>query len=203
MLKEIGEVQSTLNGRIGDVYEVYIASSMLHRFGYDTIQTIIDEATRGKICKEEAVDIIHMMDGAYDRLKKFISILDSNSQLLQKLVGVAWVQENLSNPDNAGYIQGKLAKGYPNVRAIPLLPKRTTDPEGFAALMTHLGIPETIWKERVVDIHWPGFCEYVTTLAENGLPVPPGIDPGSMHPRFSVSTRPVKGKELDEPSTLG
>jgi hypothetical protein len=59
--------------------------------------------------------------------------------------------------------------------------------------MEHLGIPEHMAAGDVVRPHWPGLKEYLTKLAQQGLPLPPGIDPQKTYSEYTLEVRKKKG----------
>ena len=75
------------------------------------------------------------------------------------------------------------------------MPSKKKDPVAYAALMDHLGITGDVAEHDAARLHWPGMMAMVTALAEQGKPLPPGIDPNSQYPQYSVTK--LKKRDID------
>lgn len=115
-----------------------------------------------------------------------------------KLACMIWV----SDADSDGPIRGRLSTATPNLRMTASLPNQHRDPEQYAALMNSLGVPEELRKSGVVMVYWPKMVDYLSTLCEQGKPMPAGIDMDKTYPAYSLTNRLKKGVELDDPNVL-
>jgi len=114
---------------------------------------------------------------------------ESNSlrEQMERIACARWVQAHLNDPGNADPIRGELAIGTPDVKQMVSLPRRDT-PE-YQQLMGYLGVPAQLLKADLVRPHWPGFTDYVTKLAEEGKPLPPGIPKGKVYSVYRLALR--------------
>lgn len=97
-----------------------------------------------------------------------------------------------------GPIRTEHVTATPRVKFMASIPKQSTNPEAFARLMEHLGIPREMWEKDVVRPHWPGFTDFFTECLEAGKPLPPGIDPDKTYPLYALTLR--KRKDIEESS---
>lgn len=88
----------------------------------------------------------------------------------------------------------------PKMRTIVSMPKRSTHPKEFGALMSHMGVPRQLWEARdgdenkeAVRPHWPGMIDLIADLLAEGKPMPPGIDPNKTYAEYTLVIRGKKG----------
>lgn len=82
---------------------------------------------------------------------------------------------------------GNFASAEPNVGQQPKLPKRGT-PE-YVEFMSYLKIPEELiaGDQPPLSLSWEGMCEFISKRAEEGNPLPPGIE--KTYPVFRATFR--------------
>lgn len=82
----------------------------------------------------------------------------------------------------------------PNMKQVPQLPSRRGDAEAYKLFMNSLGIRDELisGEHEAVHIHWPGMVDYLSSLAEQGLPLPPGTDPSKVYNVYSLHIRKKK-----------
>ena len=83
-------------------------------------------------------------------------------------------------------IRGKLAVGSPNVKMNARIPHMKRNPEEFAALMKYFKIPIGPVEEGILKPYWPSMMEHFSKCAEEGRPLPPGVDPSSQYPEYKM-----------------
>jgi len=123
-----------------------------------------------------------------DDLRKEI---DGIASILEKVICALYIVKNLDDP-----IRASLVTGSPTIRQGVKLPKQSKDPDKYNELMAHFGISHDVAESNLVRPHWPGVCQYATTLAEEGKPLPPGINPEDTYSVYSVRLTIIKN--LDE-----
>lgn len=97
---------------------------------------------------------------------------------------------------DANSLKGELGTGYGNASEQWLLPDREKEPETYAALMRAIGIPEEHVRNALIRPSFSGVSELATQLAEEGKPLPPGLEHVRRVPKFSFTVRPRV--DLDE-----
>jgi hypothetical protein len=110
-------------------------------------------------------------------------------ETVKKALCVLWVQSDLSG--EPAPIKTDYVTATPSVKMVLSVPSRKTDFASYAKLMTHLGVPQHLWdmpegQSVVADVHYPGFVDYVSSLVEQGAPLPPGCDPAKLSPVYKV-----------------
>jgi hypothetical protein len=117
---------------------------------------------------------------------------NSISEISQKLACV--IQVATKNTDT---IRTDHCIGTTDVKPIVTLPKQSTQPEQFAALMNWLGIPAAMWDRgddhSVVKPHWPGMMNYLAEQMAAGRSLPPGVDPNKVYDEYKLTVRSKKG----------
>jgi len=76
------------------------------------------------------------------------------------------------------------------------LPRSNSDPENFKKLIDYLDINYKAIETKAVKLYWPGLCKLASELAEQGKPLPPGINPDDTYPTYGVNI--MSRQDLDE-----
>lgn len=170
---------------------VYEISSEAHRDGYRQLQEL------KKLCAVER-DMKELADISYALLKSEQALVDLAKEIrmfkeiVDKSLCALWVQSGNPDPIRTEYVTAS-----PGVKMMASLPRHNSDPERYAALMKYLGVKaefsQGVDGKDLVRPHWPGFVEHLTQLAEQGKPLPPGIDADKTYPVYQVSLRAKKG----------
>lgn len=142
----------------------------------------------------ELADIAYaasQMETLFDDSRKECKRLRETSE---RLACLYWMRRGNTDPIRTPWVTAS-----PNMSQFASCPRRRVEPEAYAALMNHLGIPEDVWQreEELVRPHFPGWVAYLTELAEAGKPLPPGIDPNKVYHKYSLRLRPKKGVNED------
>jgi len=137
------------------------------------------------------VDFLYVMRETSKIANDLRKECDGIIKIFENVTCALWVTQN-----EAGPIRGALATGSPDLKVGVNLPNQNREPEKFEALMNFFKIPNDAVKNKVVKLYWPGLCEHISNLIEEGKPLPPGIDPTKTYPTYSV--RILMFKNLDE-----
>lgn len=123
-------------------------------------------------------------------MRKELNLLD---ELAEKLACLIWVQLEVGET-----IKTEYTTAIPQVKMMAAVPKRRTDPEGYAKFMDFLGVPAALYagEEEAMRVHWPGMVAYLSEQLAQGKPLPPGVDPASAYPVYSLTCR--RRKEVDD-----
>ena len=170
----------------------YVKLKDLHAESYEKI--IHFRQKMSSFSKEDLVDfafVLREMGKLADDIRKECVLAKDTAE---RLVCLIWITNN----DEAELIvRGKYGSGTPNIRLMSSLPKQSTSPKEYNALMTYLGIK--VSDNELVRPHWPAMTEHITALARAGKPLPPGIDPKKTYSLYSLSPlRKRPGIELGE-----
>ena len=144
---------------------------------------------------ETHADIAMAMKSCYKYVDDLRKELKRTQEQSERIACILWLKDSDGDPIRTDYVTA-----IPRIKQMAAIPKRSSSPLEYSRLMTFLGVPEELWGddavEEVVRVHWPGFVEYLTKLAEDGLPMPDGIDPDKTYPVYSLTLR--QKKEVDE-----
>jgi len=142
----------------------------------------------------ELADTALAMREAARYFKDALKEVEKIRELAERLACLLWLKDAVGDPIHTDHVSAT-----PQVKTMASVPKRSTQPEQHAALMQWLGVPDHLWAAdgpEVVRVHWPSFVELLTTNAEQGKPLPDGIDPDKTYPRYSLTMR--RKKDVDE-----
>jgi hypothetical protein len=156
----------------------------------------VRDTVEGSSDLDELADTIYALNQSFKFAKDMQNEIDRLKDLSVKILCVLWVKLSDGSPVRTEY-----ATVTPDVMMIASIPKRSTHPEEYAALMKYLGIDMKLWShgEEVVRPHWPGLVEYLSQQISKGLPVPDGIDPTKLYPKYKV--RVTKRKPVEDAYT--
>lgn len=138
---------------------------------------------------EDAVDLgflLREIAACADDLKKEVNHV---KELLERVICMKWIANSLNDLSKAGPIHGELAIGIPDVKQAATLPRQKDDPEGYDAFIKRIGVMGAARKFGLVRPHWPTVIEYLSRLAEQGKPLPPGISTTKTYPVYRVTFR--------------
>lgn len=143
----------------------------------------------------QLADTAYAMREAYallDRLRKDVKAIQDLAEKMACLLYTADATHSANDSIRTGY-----CTATPDVGLMASLPKKNKDPEGFAAMMQYMGIPDVLWNtpsedDEAVRPHWPGMVSYLTKLMGEGRPLPPGLNPERTYPVYKLKIRKVK-----------
>lgn len=180
--------------------ELYRTIKAAHEAAVKTIaklETDIQAACQGS--KEECADIAY----ALREVREFAEDIRKRADALGRTSQAAACMLALAEA-NAQSIGTEYCSAALMCKTIVDMPKQKTDPEAFANVMHHLGVPESLWnlaktgKEHcVIAPHWPGLMELLSEQTAQGLPLPKGIDPNKSFTEYSLRIRGRKSVDAD------
>ena len=168
---------------------LYLKAKQNHELLYTELKTLRTQVEKCNDMKELA-DTVYALRECYKLTDDARKLIDNIKGLAERLACIIWIKTSEGDKIETDY-----CIGTPKVKQITSVPKRGT--EDYALLMDFLEIPDT--GEEVVRFHWPGLTEHLTRLAEEGKPLPPGIDPSKTYAGYSLSVRTNQSKKgIDE-----
>lgn len=90
---------------------------------------------------------------------------------------------------SAQKIKTEYCSASPSVVHKPVVPSFTRSNEKYKEAMRGLGVPDAVIESGMLNFHWKRLCEHVTSLTEQGLPPPPGINILDTAPKFTLNAR--------------
>lgn len=190
------------DSRVIGAYLWYRKVRKLHAELYEFLAMVRDASKQGIIRNQDIVDILFLFKKSVELTEDIRKEVNAVSDIMEKVACMLWVQQNANDPESAEPIRGKLATGTPDTSVIVSLPRKEREPEAYRALMEHLKVPMEHEASGVLKIHWPSFMEWVTTLQEQGKPLPPGIDPSKTMNKYTVRSTARRSVSIDDVATL-
>lgn len=144
----------------------------------------------------DGADCAYVLNECYKFLDDSRKSIKNAKELAERVTCLILVTQG-----NGGNVKTDYCTATPRASQIASIPKRSTNPVGYAALMNHLGIPRALWdreeEDEVVRPHWPGMVAYLSQQLAAGKPLPPGIDPDKTYAVYSLTIRAKKGVTAD------
>ena len=169
----------------------YDKMKQMYLSGYELLSILRDELRAGKYKLEEMVDFIYVVREISKLADDLRKEADGIKHIFENMTCALYVSLNWTIP-----IRAPLATGSPDLKLGVNVPNRKKEPERFQALMNFFGVPTDSFEARVVKPYWPGICEQISILAEEGKPLPPGINPDDTYPTYKVRVKMIAN--LDE-----
>lgn len=174
-----------------DLIREYDKMRKTYLSSYKSLSTLRDDLRAGKYRAEDMINFIYVMREISKLADDLRKEADGIGHMFENSACAVYVSLNRTDP-----IRASLATGSPDLKLGVKIPNQKLEPKKFAELMSFFGIPSQAISDRIVAPYWPGLCEYVSMLAEEGKKLPPGIDPEDTYPTYKV--RIVAYKNLDE-----
>lgn len=114
-------------------------------------------------------------------------------RMLDRIMCIVWTKQCEEDDSVTRSIHGELATATPKIKMAANVPSPKNDPKGYQLLCEHFGLDSVAIEEGLMRVHWPSLTEHISQLAEDGLPLPPGVNIESMKPVYSTT---LKGKEV-------
>lgn len=141
---------------------------------------------------EDQADAAYALREIADMVDEVRKMANSTGELAQRFACI--IAGATGNPEP---IRTEYCTATPDVKPIASVPRQSSDPEGYALLMEHLGIPRAMWDrgddKSVVKPNWPGMMSYLAEQMKQGKPLPPGIDPDKTYSEYRLLIRKKKG----------
>jgi hypothetical protein len=143
----------------------------------------------------ELVDLIYALRKTSELADTARKEMNRIEELTIKQACLIWTTTD-GNPIRSDYVTGS-----PDIKMMASLPRRKSNPEGYAALMRYLGVPDELWdtsdeESEAVRPHFPGMVDLLSRAMQEGRPLPPGISPENTYPLYKM--RLVAKKGVDE-----
>lgn len=158
---------------------------------YELLSILRDELRISKYELKDMVNFIYVIREISRLADDLRKEADGIGHMFENVLCAVYVTANETGP-----IRASLATGTPDLKLGVKVPNQKREPERFQKLMTHFGISKEVISARVVKPYWPGICEQVSRLAEEGKPLPPGINPDDTYPTYKVRVKMIQN--LDE-----
>ena len=171
---------------------LYSGVKEAHQETYLTMKEIKDDLQKGLPSVKDLADLVYATKQCKNLVEDSVRDLRSLIELSEKLTCLLWTRLGDPNP-----IRTEHCTATPRVGQMASLPKRKSNPEGFKKLMEYFKVPPALWdlpdgERGPVEFDWKGVTELITSRAEQGLPLPPGIDPQKTYPVYGVTCKPRK-----------
>ena len=173
--------------RLLDLIKEYGKIKQMYLSCYELLSTLRDELRASKYELNDMVDIIYVTREISKLVNDLRKEADGIAHVFENTTCMIYVSLNQTNP-----IRAPLATGTPDLKLGVKVPNRNSEPERFYKLMDFFKVPMSSFEERVIKPHWPGICEQISILAEEGKPLPPGINPEDTYPTYTVRIRPMQ-----------
>lgn len=111
--------------------------------------------------------------------------------LTNKLLCLRWLQIADGEP-----IRTKVCSYSPRVIHMPKIPSHKKEPEAYAAVCRYFGLSDETIENRTFQPHWPSLLKRVEELAEEGKPLPAGLDKQPTYPEYRVTRTKKKGETI-------
>jgi len=163
---------------------------------YELVSKIRDIARTGSISCEDLVNFVYVLREMSKLANDLRKELDGVMNILEGICCVQYVTQHADTPEKAEPIRAMLATGSPTCRLNIRMPKLRTEPELYYSVMAFFGVSREAIDSNTIKAYWPGLCDAVTQLAEQGKALPPGLDEDRTYPTYSLTVRAQQN--LDE-----
>lgn len=169
----------------------YDKMKKVHLTCYELLSIIRDSLRASKYEMKDMVNFIYVMREISKLADDLRKEADGIGHMFENAACAVWVAQSETKP-----IRAALATGTPDCKLALKVPNRKTEPERFQKMMDFFGIPASAVAARVIKPYWPGLCEFISLLSEEGKPLPPGVDPDDTYPTYRVRVKMIAN--LDE-----
>lgn len=174
-----------------ELIKEYVKMKQIYLSCYELLAILRDDLRAGKYKLEDMVNFIYVMREISRLANDLRKETDGISHMFENMACMLYTVANKTDP-----IRASLATGSPDVKLAVKIPNREREPEKFYALMNFFDVASDALEKKVTKPHWPGICEQVSIMAEEGKPLPPGIDPDDTYPTYRVTIRGLQ--DIDE-----
>ncbi len=158
--------------RAQKLYEKFVD---IHTDVYNYLSETNDEVKGIKLSLGDLVDMGYLCREIEKFMEELRKEIKFRKELCGKVISLAIAKQNLNDPGKVvERIEGELATGTPDVKLQAKLPNRGT--EEFHKLLEFLDIPKEMAESKCFKLSWNGMTDLVTQLAEEGKPLPPGVE---------------------------
>jgi len=182
--------------RLKEAVKAYGQMKKTYLDEYALLTTLRDELKAGKYNLDDMVNFIYIIREISRLADDIRKEADGISHIFENLTCATYVTTHQNDPERSDPIRASLATGTPTLKIGMSIPNEKLEPDRFYKLMRHFGISSEQLESRVIKPYWPGLCEQVSKLAEEGKPLPPGILPEQTYPIYGVIVKMIQN--LDE-----
>jgi len=161
----------------------------MHKALFAATLTSREAITAGTLSLEDTTDVAFLARQLRDLADDARKELHQVYELAERIACLRWVTENMNELSPSPSIRTRLCVATPDVKQMASLPRPTTQPKEYEALMSHLGVPKDSVAFGILRPHWPAFADYLTDLGRLGKPLPPGITPDKTYPVYKLTIR--------------
>ena len=174
-----------------ELIKEYTKMKQVYLSCYELLANLRDDLRASKYELEDMVNFIYVMREISKLTNDLRKETDGISHMFENMACMLYTIKQKTDP-----IRASLATGSPDVKLAVKIPNREREPEKFYALMNFFNISSDALEKKVTKPHWPGICEQVSIMAEEGKPLPPGLDPEDTYPTYRVMIRGLQ--DIDE-----
>ena len=172
--------------RFKELYRVaFVAHSELSQALHNVEAGLDSEAA------EDVADANLVLDEITKLMEDLRKQAFAKTTLTNKLLCFRWLQIADGEP-----IRTRVCSYSPRVIHMPKVPSHKKEPEAYAAVCRHFGIPEATIEDRTFQPHWPSLLKQVEKLAEEGKPLPAGLAEQPTYPEYRVTRTKKKGETI-------
>lgn len=114
--------------------------------------------------------------------------------LMERLACIACTELNI-----AKRLEGEFSTATTKINFAMTLPKRKTDPEGYAKFLEYFGVSPELAENGLMKCDWPQMMEYLSNQQAMGKPLPPGVDGRRSYPIYGLRSALKSGiDDLEE-----
>lgn len=95
-------------------------------------------------------------------------------------------------------LHGQIANGYGKSGQELIVPDKDKNPNEYLALMRAIGVTEEMAANPYIKPSWKDVAEFTSKLAEEGKPIPPGLEHVQHTTKFTVVATAKRGSDIDE-----
>lgn len=141
----------------------------------------------------EYADMVYVLKQVHLMHEEMRKELRAVFELCEKIGVAMWIDEDTGETP----IRGEFTSSTPEIRPATSIPTLKNDPENYAKLMEYLGIPESTYRNGIIQPYFPEMMQHIKVLMMEGKPLPPGIKSDQVNQSvFSFVSRKKKGVDL-------
>lgn len=171
-----------------EAQELYMTTLRAHESLYTRVTQLKRQAASISDMKELA-DIAYALRETGKLVEDQEKELRVFRETLEKAACALWSQQESHEPIRTAHVTAT-----PDIKFAASVPSRKREPEAYVRMMQSLGVPSHLYtadeeQHPIVNIHWPGFVDYIARCTTEGLPLPDGVDPTKLNPIYKLILR--------------
>lgn len=165
------------------VRALYTIAADAHDDIYRHLQDLEINVRAGNSLEEHADTVLALRESCnlFDDMRKMCNGL---KELTEKICCAIAIKDGQIDPIRTDHCTATVC-----IKQMASLPRRSTNPKDYEALMSYLCVPKSLWDgtNDAIRPHWPGMVDHITQLAKEGKPLPPGISIDKVYPVYKLS----------------